>query len=255
MTIGADIISPLIDGASAVSFGAWVNIDTFTGSDAFESYIWIVGLDPDGRVSVFLGFDTSGADDLVKVGGRSVTPEGFESLAGATDVSTGADHHVGGVLDFGNDTIRVYLDGAQDNSGSVTFDNATYTQGSASTVLDRNGGSEQDPGPAAIAEQLDGRLAEPFMYNIDIGTAGFASLAARFAPPLVLPGNLVWYRPLVRELNGGFGPTNPTVTGSVPVADHQAILYPAPPLWTPAVAAAVAAGPIVGSLRQLGVGR
>jgi hypothetical protein len=137
---------------------------------------------------------------------------------------------VGGVLDVAGDTIRVYLDGAQDASTAVTFGAAAFSPGTP-TLADGLGGRGSPP--ASTALQLDGLLAEVALWADDLTTTGFGLLAKGYSPLFVLPQSLVAYWPLL----GAFAPeidvtgtATGTVTGSLPRDLHPAVLYPAPPL-------------------------
>ncbi|KKK57326.1 hypothetical protein LCGC14_3055600, partial [marine sediment metagenome] len=185
-TLGA--LSAELHGAGVLSVAAWVYIDTYTASTASVNDILDIFLEDTG-LGFLLYFDTSGANSVLKWGGRSQISDGFQSLSGTANVSTGAWHHVGVVQDIAGDAIRLYLGGSGDNNGAVTFGSATWVDSNDQVVRDIVSGNA-DP-PTATSRQMDGRIAELAIWKGDIGVSGFKALAAGERPSKILIASLL----------------------------------------------------------------
>lgn len=226
MSLGVDAISALIAGAGAVSVGCWIHADTFSAS-ASGNLLLVAYMDTVAGLLFYVP-DVAGTK-IVTLSGRSNNTDPLQTVTGVTAVTTGANHHVGAVLDVAGDSIRVYLDGTQDASGSVTFSSATYTPGTP-TSADTIGGDGVPP--SATTEQHDGRIGELAVWAADITTAGFEQLADGFSPALVRPDALVFYMPLLgrnspeTDVVGG---RSGTITGTIAQADHFRVLMPDDP--------------------------
>lgn len=247
MSLGVNAISPLASGASKITIAAFIRSVSYTAGGN-DNRVVTVDLN-NGAVGILLSISGAAGAEKVRCGGRSQTADGFLVRSGATTVSTSVWHHVGGVLDISGDTIRCYLNGAQDASGANTFGAATYTPGTP-TKADSIGA---DIGaPPATSTQFDGRIAELALWSNDITTAGFAMLNQGYSPLFVLPSALICYWPIIGSLspeielrNGKIG----TITGSLPAAAHPRIFYPSPQLITEAPTAP-AVTPSSGRLRR-----
>ncbi|HWO40712.1 MAG TPA: hypothetical protein VNO43_02795, partial [Candidatus Eisenbacteria bacterium] len=180
-----------------------------------------------GAAGISLLFDTSGANPLLKIGGRSVSTDAFQSRTATSPVPTGQYVSLGGVIDFALDTITPYFQGVAENGGTVTFGNNAFTLGTP-TGPDRIGAV------AAVTitttRQMDGRIAELSIWSGDIGAQAFQRLAAGWSAQLVaaqLGLTLLAYMRLLGttspepdSVNGLSG----TITGSIPQAAHPNII-------------------------------
>lgn len=226
MDLGTDALNALFSGATDLSIHAWINADTFTTVNTDRNRILsqkITGTNSNG-LALFI---SGQAAPKVGLQGRSQTADAIQRVIGATEVTTGAWHSVGGVLDIDGDNIRIYLDGVQDTSTAVTFGATSYTTGTAPTAGDMMGGQEDPPSTAEL--QFDGRIGEVAIWTTDIGTVGFEQLNDGFSPLFVRPDALVAYWPLI----GNFSPEtdiisakNGTITGTIAKAAHPRIIYP-----------------------------
>jgi len=229
MSLGANAIGPLIDGAASFSVHFRVVFDTFHASGG------AVGRD---MVSACINSTTAGfaishldpsgiSGPRLRCGARSVSTDTYRVLDSSTDLSTGTEYGIGCVYQISADNIVIYLNGASDGSGiSGTWANASYTNGTP-TAHDGLGAAFGGTTPVSADRQLDGRLSEVAIWAGDIGAAGFASLGAdRVSPLLVRPELLVSYFPLLGKYSPEIdvvGGLAGTITGTVAAADHPSV--------------------------------
>ena len=228
MSLGANVINPRISGAAAISLHLWIYADTYDavqGNDLFYTVINSVS-----AAGPSISIDSTGANNVLRVGGRSVTGDAFQVRNATSDLVTGQWHSVGGVLNFTGDTLTPYVNGVAENSGAATFANTTYTPGTPTGADKLGSAAGPGAGPAATNRQFDGRLAECALWNVDIGAAGFAALATRTSPLWVRPANLRLYMSLYGaaspercRVNSGI---SGTITGTVAAADHPPVAGP-----------------------------
>lgn len=224
MSLGANAIGPLVNGASAISMSCNANFDTTalgTPSDDFF-FVAING----GTTGLSLAL--AGNPMKMRAGGRSVSTDSFLSADSTTTISTGSVWRLGAVFNIGGDKIRVYVNGTQEADTARTFGNTTYTNGTPTTV-DGPGAAFSGSAPISTTRQMDGQLSEFAIWNIDITSAGFAQLGAGVSPLLVRPDSLVFYMPLIGQyspekdyISGKSG----TITGTVAAAAHHRMYYP-----------------------------
>lgn len=222
--LGNNQISALVNGASALSFHAWFYPDTYSAG-ANDNRLLGFRISSGGTGGMF-GVDGSGANKVMRVGGRSDSADGFQARSGTTNITTGAWHNGGGVIDFAADTITPYFEGAAEGGGAVTFANSTYVNGTPGNT-EAIGADVGNPG--LTEPQWDGLIAEVAVWIGDIGAAGFATLNKGFSPLFVRPDLLVCYFPLFGEgaterdrISGLTG----TIEGTVAKANHPRIIYP-----------------------------
>lgn len=223
MSLGVGSVGPRVNGASAVSLCAVVTADSFSGAANNNRAIsWILNSTTAGG---YLAVH-NGASAVVRVGGRSGNADSFQAANGTTVLAAGTEYRIGGVLDYANDKIRVYVNGVQEANLTVTFSNSAYTHGTASAV-DAIGG-DNIPSSNTNA-QFDGRLSEICIWAGDIGDDGFAQLADCVSPALIRPNLIVDYLPLMGANSperGWFGELSGTIAGTVAKADHPRIILP-----------------------------
>lgn len=250
LNLPVNALGSLINGASQVSVHAWGNFDTFNAG-ANDNRILSCFLS--GNTGFLFGVDGSVTPKKARVAGRSVGTDAFQAVDGTSTINTGTWYPIGGVFDYPNDKIRVYVNGAQEANTTVTFGNTTYTNSSAATG---DGVGVNAVPPAVTAGMTDGRLAECAVWNADITTAGFEMLADGYSALFVRPESLVFYITLL----GNYSPEidvinnkNVTINGTIAKAAHPRIIYPSAQqirkLSTGAVAPAV-----IRNLLTLGAG-
>lgn len=141
----------------------------------------------------------------------------IDAVSGATTVTTGAWHHLCGVKNgTGAGALKVYLDGAQDGSGTSNLTIANSTQplrfGTASDLT---------------TCQTNGPLAEIAIWDVALSAAEIAALAKGVSPLLIRRDHLKGYWPLYAvgsteaDLSGGASPAS--LTGTINAADHAPV--------------------------------
>jgi hypothetical protein len=193
--LGINAISPLLSGAAAISFHCWVYVDTLHGSAADADDLFSVQLS-NTQAGFAARLTTSTGIGRLRVQARSGTGDASQSITGATTLSTGQWYSLGGVVNIASDTITVYVNGVSDNSGGVTFANATYTPGTPTTAGDSIGCAMTATTPISTTRQLDGRIADLAIWTADIGVNAFVALARGRRGWDVAPGSLVFFMPL-----------------------------------------------------------
>jgi hypothetical protein len=207
-------VASLIAGSAAVSVHLWASADTFSAG-TFDNNIFSIknnGFTP----AIYVAIDGA-TPKRFKLGGASVSGDGLQSRnATTTTIATGTWYALGGVLDYGADTISPYVNGAVENSGVATFANATLTLGAPG--VDAIGSNGVPSGCSAC--QWDGQIAHVAVWNVALTAQDFAALGAGVNPWLVKPENLVVYWPF-----WGSSPevdlksnVSATITGTIPVA-------------------------------------
>jgi len=208
-----------VNGASAVSIAVWANLDAITsGANDNRLMSAIIGSSLTGLTFAVNG---TGATKVLRVGGRSVSGDGFQFRDATSNFSLSAWHHCGGVLNFGADTITPYFNGVAENSGAATFANAVYT---SSYIA----GGDYIGAAVDGSASVNGRLAELAIWNVDIGAEGFALLAKGVSPLSIRPEALVSYYRLL----GAYSTEHDEITGRASTvtnatkAAHPRITYP-----------------------------
>lgn len=225
LSLGANALGPLLHGAATISFHVRMVLDTLPISGTAGRDLTVIEINSTTAGLAVSIFNSAGSGKL-RAGGRSVSTDTFRTLDGATTLSLGTEYSVGVVWQIGSDTMRVYLDGVQDATGSSgTWANATYTNGTP-TGHDGIGAAFTTVLPISTERQFDGHLSEYAWWVGDIGTAGFAQLAARYPAKAIRPDLLVAsmrllgnHSPETDEVGGLVG----TITGTVAAAAHPRV--------------------------------
>lgn len=213
----ADIITAAVDN---FTMSAWINIESLPGA---TMNILSNGLSG--------GFG-EGYQLQVTIAGKLRLDFAYVANAlGATTLSTATLYHVLGVRRSG--TAYVYLNGAQE--GTTTTSTPFTPGGSSSTTI----GARQNEG-TSITGFFDGLIAEAAMWDRALSDAEIAALAKGFSPKF-FPKNLLFYKPLIRDIADQKDSGTWTSSGTV-AADHPRIYYPSRPqaIFPPAAAAASA---------------
>lgn len=227
LSLGVAGTGDLIDGSAAISLGAWIYmVTTTTAANDNRIFTNFVA----GTINGFsLAIENSASTRLVRVGGRSVTGDSFQARNGTTDLRLSAWHYVGGVLNYGADTITPYANGVAENSGAVTFVSSTYDFSSPPTsAVDGIGANMPSGAPGSTAVQFDGLITEVALWRVDIGPAAYRRLyGAGIGPrggadPRDVAAGLVFLMDLQGTLSPEVDAINRVrgvITGAVPPSD------------------------------------
>ena len=205
------------------TISAWARTDVDTGSDDY----CIVQLQDQGSAANYFRLNTD--DSFGAAAGEfsfSVTGGGsFTGALSSVKPTIGQWYHVCAIAAATNDR-RILVDGG--NEGTNT--NTREPTGIDSITIGREGDSSP-------SDTWSGDIGEVAVWNVALTDVEIASLAVGYSPLFIRPGNLVFYAPIVRDLldriSGGILTTSGTT-----VANHPPILYPAPPIFVTAPAAA-----------------
>jgi hypothetical protein len=231
--LGIDTLGPLLDGAPAISWAGRIYVNNAPTSTE-RPFAMMGGA---GFVYFGIAFD---ADDTLRIDGRSgANPDKLINSTGT--VNAAAWNVCGGVFDFANDDIYVYLNGSYESSLNVSFGDTAYDHVTSTRdddaigVMDNNG----------IKLPLDGNLAEIAMWGTALQQDSFDIYNGGYSPKLIHPESLVGYWPLIGQLsteieliNGNGG----TVTGAT-TETHPPVIYPSVQVYTPPAPAAPAGVP------------
>lgn len=144
-------LTSVLNGAPAITFEAWVNLDAAPVSGV--QYLFRTAINGgSGGINVF----TTNIGSL-NVGGRSVSTDPWQNI-GAT-IDFGRPVHVVGIMNFANDKIEIYLDGVQAAQQTINFANTAYTVGSP-TFLDAIGADAD-----GLTSYLVGVIDEVALYD------------------------------------------------------------------------------------------
>jgi hypothetical protein len=250
--LGAGTGNALLNGAARISLHAWIRPDSFDTGSQFQNDIIAFYVNGTSH-GVLLNVNASATNPngRLRIQCQPESSEGFEVREGGTDIVAGNQYAAGASIDLTGDRMDVYLDGVNDGGGAEAFTATAYTPGSP--ARDDAIGADRGSGTPSQTSQFDGRIAEVAVWTEDIGSDGFAQLAKGFSPLLVRPEALVFYMPLL-----GFGADGPeidlaggyagTITGTIAIADHPRVYYPA--LREAGLRVPVVAGGWPGPLRE-----
>lgn len=222
VSLGTGDISASLNGVSGYTVIVRVWVDAFTGSEAFESDI-ITWLRDSSNTAFVLLFDTSGANNLIKIFSRPAS-EGGDNGTGTLNVTAGAWHTIGVFVDIAGDLYDIYLDGALDTQDtSPTWTSTTYVDANNQTSPDSIGVHASPP--TSTTRQLDGRMGDLAIFTGDIGLSGHVAFHEGSAPHSIGgTGTLIrWWEQdgsstTVLERSGS-GFDDGTITGTVAVID------------------------------------
>jgi hypothetical protein len=177
----------LPDGTSA---GAYVAVGDSTSAQRYQ---------------LQQGFGNVNSVSILSVG------SGIVAATTSTGVAGGTWHHAAGIVDS-NSSRTIYLNG----SNSVTDTNTMAVATPNSVVV----GARFSP---SIGFYFGGNLAEVGIWNAALTAAEIASLAKGMTCDKVRPQSLVFYAPLIRNLQdvrGGLAITN---NNTATVANHPRV--------------------------------
>ncbi len=220
MSLGSNSLGALLNGASKVTLACFARPSVVDGSSGSDRFVHInIATNTTGLTLC------AGGSSVVQGAGRSVNTDGFQVKAGTTPLPTdGSWCHLGAVFDIGGKTIQPYFNGAPEGGGAVTFNNATWTNGTHTTDVDAIGFNGQAGAPpAATQPMVAGNIAEVGVWKTGLTNAEMSVLATGVSPQYVQNSNLVAYfhifgvdSPEQDPINGKTG----TISGSILPAQH-----------------------------------
>lgn len=224
MTLGIDKYGGLVAGAGAISVAAWAYADAFnTGSSDNLVLNFQIG----NNVTAFQMWVLDSSGYKLRCGGRSQNGDSFQSKTGTSTIATGAWYHFGAVLNIASDTITPYVNGTAEGGGSVTFGAATYTHTNVSNANCKDAIGAYINGttgaPNTSTGQWDGAICEVAVWTADIGSAGFAALAAGALASSVSAANIQTYLRLLGDTSpepDSVDSLSGTITGTVAQRAH-----------------------------------
>jgi len=192
--------------AAPLSLACWFNTD-----DAVNDGCLVSVSDSATDVNSF-ELDLAGiGETAVSAQIRATTPDRALSTA---DFTTGTWYHACAV--FASPTSRAsYLDGGGKGTNATNL---------TPLSIDRLGLAARSGLSSLLS--FNGRLAEVGIWNVALTDDEVAALARGFSPLCIQPQALVFYAPLVREVQDVRGGRTLTPTGSPTVAGHCRIIYP-----------------------------
>lgn len=208
--------------AAPFTISALARTDTDTTSDdyciaqiqnsAVSGHYWRLNADGSGAEAGDFSFSVNAAGS-------------FEDANSGLIPVVGTWYHVAAIA-IASDSRKILVDGTNEATNTVL---RTPTNIDSISI-----GRERDSTPS---DSWSGDIAEVAVWNVALMDAEVAILAARYSPLFVRPGNLVFYSLLVRSLQERISGNILTANGTT-VAAHPAIIYPSPPFFAAAVAAA-----------------
>lgn len=215
--------TPLSATQDELTIAAWVMPD--------EAIVEIAAASVDsGATQVFHSVGLSNTHQAQAIS-RSGGTIGTSTTAGAITINTWG--HIASVVtplggSPGTSTARqAFLNGTAGTAN--TTDVAVASQDNISV------GFRNNSTPTGF---FSGRIAEVAFWSVALTDAEIAILALGYSPLFVRPASLVFYAPLVRDLQDIRGGRTLTASGTA-VADHPRIIYP----WTRTVGVPTAAAP------------
>lgn len=189
---------------TAVTLAGWVDLDSIDsgGGEIISLGDSAVLRAKENLTGFALGFFYNGTDWFNTDGNADIAGAGWKHLAYSVQ----------------NGSQALYVGGTANKTTTTHSGSPTYTQGANSKIGGHgNGGTQHD---------IDGRLAEIGVWNRILTDAEIDQLADGFSP-LFIPRGLVFYLPLVRNVQDIKG-TALTDNGTT-VATHPRIIYPTSP--------------------------
>jgi hypothetical protein len=186
--------------------------------DSLNGYHALVNLSSEATVGYTIALDARGGDagdPVSAVDYRSPFPAGFIVANTTVPYATGTWQHAAAVF-TSNASRTVYLDGgnAVTNTSSNTDPFRTYNRVGIGVYFSSNN---------TPFSYLDGRIAEVGIWNAALTAAEVASLAKGMTCDKVRPQSLVFYAPLVRDLQDVRGGLTITNNNAATVATHPRV--------------------------------
>jgi hypothetical protein len=195
--------SPVGNSLAPITMACWVK-----GNPAFNAYWFVMGRSTSGAPIVGMTVGSGGvARMFVRAdGGVSVDTIGTTAIFGP---STGWAHTA-----FTNTSSarNLYVNGVNDGTGGGN-NNAVTLDRVGIAALVRN----------TVGSHYGGEIAECGIWNTDLTADEIASLADGFTCDKVRPQSLVFYAPLVRDLQDVRGGLTITNNNTATVANHPRV--------------------------------
>lgn len=112
LDLGALTIGTLLNGATKISVHAWINPDSYDTANN-DNRILSVAIQ-NGTGGLTLSINNPAGTPVVRVAGRSVVTDSYQTKDGTTNITTGSWWSVGGVNNISGDTITPYVNGETD---------------------------------------------------------------------------------------------------------------------------------------------
>jgi concanavalin A-like lectin/glucanase superfamily protein len=221
-------INGILNGMPKMSVHCWINYATIDTASSDNVLLAAISNPGTATNMIYLNLDgTSGA--RASMSGRSVSTDSRQISLGTTKLTANTWYSIGGVIDFINKQVRVYVNGKCETVTSATFANSVYTG-------TNDGGSNYDTiGSGALSPlqstYFNGMIDEFSIWSDDIGDDAFYRLASGDTPytNTSLYRGLKFYMPMTGrytkelDIRGGI---EAVLTGSYPVAQDVSLLYP-----------------------------
>ncbi len=181
----AGAISGDINGASGVTVECWLKIeDTPSDGDAVSIYARSTSNTYGAQWNGFI-FKIKTNGELWAYG-RSIYSEGIE-LAVSSVLTEGDWIHIAVAYDYANDNITIYIDGDEDVSTAVTFNETSYTDSGTHTTKDALGLSWSN----TIYNPFMGIIDEFRMYDVILTSTEVKESYDNKAVPTARTGDLI----------------------------------------------------------------
>lgn len=185
-------IASRLNDASGVTAHCWARADGFStvGTSDNELVHFKINTNAAG---VFMGVNanTNPSVPVLRVGGRSVAADSFQSTDCSSQFTTGVYHACGVVLNYAGDRLEPWFDGVVENAGTKAF-SPNFVAGTPSVddAIGSNGTSTNSQ------FQFDGRISDVALWRCALSPGEMRQLAAGMTPLLIRPEALVFYAPL-----------------------------------------------------------
>lgn len=183
-----------------VSFACWFYADTLTAQ----------------RTLVCLGSSTGAANyALIGASSSGVVAQSLVSGVTATATSTTAPstatwHHAAGVFASSTDR-RAFIDGGSKGTNATSNSWPSFINRTLIGQRRANG---------AYSQGMDGRIMEAAIWNAELSDDDVYSLSRGYSPRFIVPKNLVFYAPMIRDVIDLARGRALTATGSQVVIEH-----------------------------------
>ena len=200
---------------SAVASGVPLTMAAFfnNSSAPSASEIFISLLDELGNDRFNIAVAGLTVGDPVFAGVSSQSPNVASAANGSTGTTAQTWNHCGGAFASGS-SRTVYLNGTLDASDTTTCNVGSLLI----TVI-----GARRTGSAPLSNFFNGQIAEAAIWNVALTDDEIASLAKGFKPTRVRPQSLVFYAPLIRNLQDTKGGLAITNNNSATVAEHPRV--------------------------------
>lgn len=190
LTTASNIVGSRINGAAVFTVACWVKYATAATGAATDNRIFNAPINSTSA-GVVLNFNAFSSPGNVRAAAfaRSQSADSLQTAATSTNMAANTWYHFTAVFDIAADRIRTYVNGALEQTATVTFGANAFTLGTPSE-------NEALGSSAGGTGQLDGSVADLAVWSTDITVANAVRLAAGERPTRVLPASLELYWPL-----------------------------------------------------------